>query len=578
MRSSVCVSRVPKHVAKGLILIRDTLRPHQLLFATDSLIAEYVEYMCRHDPSNQQHLPAGGILAHPMGAGKTRTIVAMIRASMAIDVADDDSDSDSRRDERATLILVPIQCIDQWAAELLSYGISAMIWRSKANIVQVWRKDVVVVASSTLLRNAANTPSLSQTWRRVVYDEAHDARNDDTKTFKSITSILAGTRSRWLLTATPFQNCVNDYVNLLGLVGLEPEEERLRSDSEKLAFIKRNSFFVHSGSLEELGIELPELSYRVHKLRISERHAKLLEELKAAKAPMMVRRMALFSPSIVSHGHVQKYSLTGEYEDANGGVGPVPEVEGIAHWVARDFKRVCDEADDEDADPFWGETRTACVVFTHFDDELQMYLTQFQEAGITAASLSGKDRDAAKQAVIGNFRAGFIRALVINIACGGVGLNLQVASHAYFGTTHCNPFAEVQAIGRIHRIGQKRPVQVTVVTPVSPDGEAVSDDFVQKCQAKKLLLHLETMPDGADVHRHQERVDDDVFDEAEDAMREHLLQQDEKAMQQEEEKALKQKEKAEKKAASSSSGSKRCRSGDDDWLTSVVGKDGLNII
>ena len=43
---------------------------------------------------------------------------------------------------------------------------------------------------------------------------------------------------------------------------------------------------------------------------------------------------------------------------------------------------------------------------------------------------------------------------------GGLGLNLTAANVAYVMEPQYNPAAEEQAIDRVHRLGQKRPVRV----------------------------------------------------------------------------------------------------------------------
>lgn len=54
-----------------------------------------------------------------------------------------------------------------------------------------------------------------------------------------------------------------------------------------------------------------------------------------------------------------------------------------------------------------------------------------------------------------------IKVFVLSLQCGGVGLNLTAANHVIFFDRWWNPFAEQQAIDRVHRIGQER--QVTVI-------------------------------------------------------------------------------------------------------------------
>jgi len=50
--------------------------------------------------------------------------------------------------------------------------------------------------------------------------------------------------------------------------------------------------------------------------------------------------------------------------------------------------------------------------------------------------------------------------LIIQLKCGGVGLNIQCATRVYIMSPYWNPSTELQAIGRCHRSGQKHEVYV----------------------------------------------------------------------------------------------------------------------
>ena len=51
-----------------------------------------------------------------------------------------------------------------------------------------------------------------------------------------------------------------------------------------------------------------------------------------------------------------------------------------------------------------------------------------------------------------------VRVALMTISCGSVGLDLTAASRAYLMEPHWNPSVEQQALARIYRMGQKRPV------------------------------------------------------------------------------------------------------------------------
>lgn len=52
-----------------------------------------------------------------------------------------------------------------------------------------------------------------------------------------------------------------------------------------------------------------------------------------------------------------------------------------------------------------------------------------------------------------------IKVLLATISCGGIGLDLTVASRAYIMEPQWNPMSESQALDRIHRLGQLKEVQ-----------------------------------------------------------------------------------------------------------------------
>jgi SNF2 family DNA or RNA helicase len=52
-----------------------------------------------------------------------------------------------------------------------------------------------------------------------------------------------------------------------------------------------------------------------------------------------------------------------------------------------------------------------------------------------------------------------IIVILVSITAGGLGLNLTTANKVYVMEPQYNPAAEAQAVDRVHRLGQKRPVE-----------------------------------------------------------------------------------------------------------------------
>jgi SNF2 family DNA or RNA helicase len=52
-----------------------------------------------------------------------------------------------------------------------------------------------------------------------------------------------------------------------------------------------------------------------------------------------------------------------------------------------------------------------------------------------------------------------VQVILVSIMAGGLGLNLTAGNSVYVMEPQYNPAAEAQAIDRVHRLGQERPVR-----------------------------------------------------------------------------------------------------------------------
>jgi len=76
--------------------------------------------------------------------------------------------------------------------------------------------------------------------------------------------------------------------------------------------------------------------------------------------------------------------------------------------------------------------------------------------------LDGSMLQAQRTAAINSFSTDpNIKIFLISMKAGGLGLNLVAASHVLLLDPWWNPAAEEQAIDRVHRLGQTKPVFVT---------------------------------------------------------------------------------------------------------------------
>ncbi|ORY30328.1 SNF2 family N-terminal domain-domain-containing protein [Naematelia encephala] len=115
---------------------------------------------------------------------------------------------------------------------------------------------------------------------------------------------------------------------------------------------------------------------------------------------------------------------------------------------------------DADIDPATGlPLVTKSVVFSQWTTMLDRISDMLDEARIKHARLDGTmSREERHRAMRDLASKKGVEVLLVSTRAGGVGLNLTAASRCYLVDPYWNPSVESQAIDRIHRLGQTRPV------------------------------------------------------------------------------------------------------------------------
>jgi SNF2 family DNA or RNA helicase len=97
------------------------------------------------------------------------------------------------------------------------------------------------------------------------------------------------------------------------------------------------------------------------------------------------------------------------------------------------------------------------LVFCHFKEEISEIAQRLRGEGLLVGVLDGKTNKGARAKMLTEKKD----VLIMQIQTGCEGLNLQENySEIYFVSPHWNPYVEDQAVGRCHRIGQKKSVFV----------------------------------------------------------------------------------------------------------------------
>ncbi|KAK6335580.1 alpha-1,6-mannosyltransferase, variant 2 [Orbilia brochopaga] len=183
----------------------------------------------------------GGIVADPMGLGKTLSMIALVATDLPgypgeCMAMEKDVDSYHSVPSPVTLIVVPSPLLDTWEEQLKQHVFpSQMSWvrhHGKLRLghaSELARFHLVLTSYHTILSEWRNTTQsersilFSTQWRRIILDEAHVIRNTGTRLSKAICALSAG--SRWAVTGTPVQNRLGDLAALLKFLQAHPYGE-----------------------------------------------------------------------------------------------------------------------------------------------------------------------------------------------------------------------------------------------------------------------------------------------------------------------------------------------------------------
>ncbi|KAI3340580.1 SNF2 family N-terminal domain-containing protein [Ustulina deusta] len=184
----------------------------------------------------------GGIIADPMGLGKTLTMIALVATDLQ-GLGFDEREIFEDEANNTTLIVVPPPLIDTWEEQLSQHVIDGQLtWRrhhGKSRLMDSLETQSVNIVLTTYHTVSAEWRSgsksdqsilFSTNWKRIVLDEAHFIRNTGSRMAKAICDLPSDVR--WAVTGTPIQNRLSDLAALLKFLRVSPYDDIKRFDAE----------------------------------------------------------------------------------------------------------------------------------------------------------------------------------------------------------------------------------------------------------------------------------------------------------------------------------------------------------
>ena len=422
----------------------------------------------------------GGLLADEMGLGKTIQVIGTMISNPL----------------KHTLIVLPLALMDQWKAQIERLtSIKPLIYhgtgRSKYTAADLLSARVVITTYG-LVSVVNEQPSLIHRihFDRVVFDEAHHLRNFNTNQHKGAKLIKAPIR--WLLTGTPIQNRLQDFYSLCAVMGYSAG---FYSQESNLRIIVKNSILKRTKT--SVNLELKGVNFeRIMVEWESDEEMWLAEDIHRAFA---------FSgsegdrPSHSLSTGLKKSTFTALLRARQACVCPAL-MKKVVTWL-KDEDLLCD-TDYDISLALGGDSKINAVcnkvgerkdnsraklVFCHFRGEIDKIAEQLREKKMNVGVFDGRTPLATRKLLLEDRT---LDVLVIQIATGSEGLNLQHFKEIYFVSAHWNPAVEDQAVARCHRIGQDDTVDIFrfEMVPFQGRGSTI-DAYCRQVQESKRELY-----------------------------------------------------------------------------------------
>jgi SNF2 family DNA or RNA helicase len=186
----------------------------------------------------------GGLLADQMGLGKTLSILSLICSTLKearefgegeLDESDQVNEDVVRR-SGGTLLLCPKSVISNWQEQIGQHLDKAKVSyymyhgsKREQDLDELAKYDIVVTSYSTAASEFSSTSknfsALAEiAWFRIVLDEAHSIRTQNTIIFKAACALVS--KRRWAVTGTPVQNRLDDFGALVKFMKIYPFSDK----------------------------------------------------------------------------------------------------------------------------------------------------------------------------------------------------------------------------------------------------------------------------------------------------------------------------------------------------------------
>ena len=474
------------------------------LVCLDQLGFAPFEYQIKAAQTALRRFRGRGLLCDEVGLGKTIEAGLVLKEYLR------------RQMVQRVLILTPSGLVEQWREELLTkFGLVDFVTPFDPAFRELgpaaWAQYPRVISSLALARRAEHRSAISQRfYDLVIVDEAHHLKNRASVSWKLVNTLQK--KYILLLTATPVQNNLDELYNLItilkpGLLKTPREfqrqfvgqgDPRLPKNRGRLRELLADVLVRHSRS--QVDLSLPPRRAHTVRLPLTPEERALYDDVSALvrrciRDPAPKDQNADAGPPQLSSAH--RFTLqTLQREIGSSTVAAQSTLRALANLEVLRAQRAQLQTLAERAGQVqsWSKAEALekllfakiaadekVIIFTHFRATLLALAERLRGLGLDLVLYHGSLSHTEKDEAIEKFEQS--GRVLLSTEAAGEGRNLQFCRTMINFDLPWNPQRIEQRVGRIHRVGQTRPVEIFNLS-----AEGTIEDYLLQILDRKLNL------------------------------------------------------------------------------------------
>ncbi|MEI8027469.1 MAG: DEAD/DEAH box helicase [Pseudomonadota bacterium] len=393
-----------------------------------------------------------GLLADDMGLGKTHQAMALMTAIQ----------SKSNDGKPRFLVICPTTVLDHWQDKLDEFcpNLHSIKQHGSKRIAQMSSQftsgKVVLTSYGVLLRDLKHISQIN--WDLVILDEAHLVKNNSTETYKAVCQIKA--KMRLCLTGTPMENhlgelkAIFDFILPAYLGSDDFYRKHYMTEPSIPDNIERLQRLIHPFKMrrtkDQVLTDLPSKVEDIRHCSLSKIQSELYQEIIALRAKPLIDQLSNDSAPVPYLHVFSTLQLLKQICDHPGLVKPGQDPLSMDSGKFELLKELISES---------LESNNKIVIFSQYVGMINIITKWLSQQKIGYESLTGQTKNRGQ--VIARFQTDPDKKIFVgSLLAGGIGIDLTAASVVIHYDRWWNASKENQATDRVHRIGQKKFVQV----------------------------------------------------------------------------------------------------------------------